>query len=197
LLRHSRLEGRTQFCFSIPWLARGACLTLRAARRAVYGLAAKGALRLAERGRAGHVVKVRLPEEMRAFPAGEMAACAAKPLRKAPDIEKADFLGTRARRQAIHGREGGRCFYCLRRLTPTVRCLDHVVARARGGGNGYRNLVSACAECNLQKKEGRADDFLRWLCREGRLSAREFSGRFAARAKLAAGELRPSLENGK
>jgi len=71
------------------------------------------------------------------------------------------------------------------------------VARVRGGGNSYRNLVSACAECNLKKGEGRADDFLRWLCREGRLSAREFSGRFAALEGLTAGKLRPALEKRK
>jgi len=49
----------------------------------------------------------------------------------ADNIEKADFLETRALREAIHAREGGVCFYCLRRLTPMVRCIDHVVARVR------------------------------------------------------------------
>jgi hypothetical protein len=53
--------------------------------------------------------------------------------------------------------------------------------------------VSSCAECNSQKGERRAEDFLRWLCREGRLSAGELSGRFRALARLAAGKLRPSL----
>ena len=60
------------------------------------------------------------------------------------NIEKTDFLETRALREAIHAREGGRCFYCLGRLRPMVRCLDHVVPRVRRGGNGYRNLVSSC-----------------------------------------------------
>jgi len=48
-----------------------------AARKAVRRLVAKGALRLAERSRAGHVVKVRLPEEIRSVGAGKIAACAA------------------------------------------------------------------------------------------------------------------------
>jgi 5-methylcytosine-specific restriction endonuclease McrA len=99
----------------------------------------------------------------------------------------------RALRQAIHAREGGFCFYCLRRLTPMVRCLDHVVPRVRGGRNGYRNLVSSCAECNSQKGPRRAEDFLRWLYREGRLSAGELRGRLRALAGLAAGKLRPEL----
>jgi hypothetical protein len=193
LLRHSRLEGKLQLRFSILWLARGACLSGFAARKAVRSLVAKGVLRLAERSKAGHVVKVCLPEEMRAVRAGKSAACAAVRAASADNIEKADFLETRALREAIHAREGGFCFYCLRRLTPMVRCIDHVVARVRRGGNGYRNLVSSCAECNSQKGERRAEDFLRWLCREGRLSTGELSGRFLALAKLAAGKLRPPL----
>jgi len=196
LLRHSRLEGRLRLRFSILWLARGAGLSGWAARKAVRRLVAKGALRLAERSRAGHVVKVRLPEEIRSVRAGKMAACAAKRLSSmgrlpsAGNLEKVDFLETRALRQAIHAREGGLCFYCLGRLRPMVRCLDHVVPRVRGGRNGYRNLVSSCAECNSQKRERRAEDFLRWLCREGRLSAGELSGRLRALARLAAGKLR-------
>jgi hypothetical protein len=125
--------------------------------------------------------------------ARESEAGAAERLDSAGDRGKADFLETRERRQAIHAREGRYCFYCLGRLRPRVRCLDHVVARVRGGGNGYRNLVSACSECNSQKGERRAEDYLRWLCREGRLSADELSGRFAALEKLGAGKLRPSL----
>src|SRR5258708_23328227 len=193
LLRHGRLEGRPQLCFSIPWLARGACLSLRAARRAVRGVVAKGALRLAERSRAGHVVKVRLPEEIRSLGASKIAACTAGRVVSVGNIEKMDFLGTPALRETIHEREGGRCFYCLRRMRPVVRCLDHVVARVRGGRNGYRNVVSACSECNSQKGEQRAEDFLRWLFREGRLSAGELSGRLRALAMLAAGKLRPVL----
>jgi hypothetical protein len=53
LLRHTRLEGRLRLCFSIPGLARGARLSERGARRAVRSLVAKGALRLAERSKAG------------------------------------------------------------------------------------------------------------------------------------------------
>src|SRR5713226_8627570 len=137
--------------------------------------------------------KVRLAEEIRSVGAGKIAACAAVRMVSVGHLEKVDFLESRALREAIHAREGGFCFYCLGRLRPRVRCLDHVVARVRGGNNGYRNLVSACSECNSQKGERRAEDFLRWLCREGRLSAGELSGRFRALAKLAAGKLRPRL----
>jgi len=193
LLRHSRLEGKLELRFSIAWLVRGACVSDRAARKAVRSLVGKGALRLAERSSAGHVVRVRLPEEIRSVGAGKIAACAAVRVASVAKLEKTDFLGTRKLRQAIHTREGGRCFYCLGRLKPMVRCLDHAVPRVRRGGNGYRNLVSACRDCNSQKGERRAEDFLRWLCREGRLSVDELRGRFAALARLAAGKLRPAI----
>ena len=205
LVRHSWLEGRPQLRFSILWLARGACLSGWAARKAVRRLVAKGVLRLAERSRAGHVVAVRLPEEIRALGAGKIAARAGTRLAgvgrprgvghspSEGNLEKTDFLESRELRLAIHAREGGRCFYCLGRLRPMVRCLDHVVPQVRRGGNGFRNLVSSCSECNSQKGERKAEDFLRWLCRERRLSTGELSGRFRALARLVAGKLRPLL----
>lgn len=64
LLRHSRLEGKLRIRFSIPWLARGTRLTHNPVRRAVRRLIARGALLLVERSKAGHIVEVRLPEEI-------------------------------------------------------------------------------------------------------------------------------------
>jgi hypothetical protein len=80
-----------------------------------------------------------------------------------------DFLQVSSRREAIHARERGQCFYCLRRFVARGRVLDHVVPRARGGSNSYRNLVSSCVECNTQKGETAAEDFLRTLYRLRRL----------------------------
>ncbi len=157
-------------------------------------LLAKGALRLAERSRGGHVVKVRLPEEIRSLRAGKIAARRPGCLPSEANLVKADTVEARALRQAIHAREGGFCFCCLRRMGPMVRCLDHVVPRVRRGRDSYGNLVSSCLECNSQKRAQRAEDFLRWLYREGRLSAGDFSGRLRALVGLAAGKLRPPLE---
>ena len=182
LLRHSRLEGRLRLRFSVAWLARGTRLSGTPARQAVRRLVAQGALRLVERSKAGHLVEVRLPEEIRA---------ARDPARlpRAVNLEEADFLRTRALRQAIHSRERGFCFYCLRRLTARVQCLDHVVPRVQLGRNSYRNLVSCCLECNSQKGQRSADDFLRWLYRERRLTAAELTGRLRALDALASGKL--------
>jgi len=192
LLRHSRLEGKAQLRFSIGWLRRGANLTIRAARKAVRGLVAKGALRVFGRGRTGHLVEVRLPEEIRAVRACKIAAdAAAQP--KLDKLEDADFLGTKTLREAVHRRECGRCFYCMRRVTPKTRCLDHVVPLAHLGSNSYCNLVSSCGECNSLKADRRAGDFLRWLFREGRLTSAELAARLRALRQLASGKLRPPV----
>jgi hypothetical protein len=112
----------------------------------------------------------------------------------AAGLEGIDFLQTKELRRAIHAREGGRCFYCLRRLAPTTRCLDHVVPRAQSGRNSYRNLVSACLECNSQKGEKPAEGFLRWLYRERRLTGGELAGRVRALEALAKGRMRPEIK---
>jgi hypothetical protein len=62
-----------------------------------------------------------------------------------------DFLQNKMLRQSIQSRERGSCFYCLRRITAGVQCLDHVVPQVRLSGNSYRNLVSCCLEGNPTK----------------------------------------------
>ncbi len=61
--------------------------------------------------------------------------------------------------------------------------------------NSYRNLVSCCLECNSLKGDRFAEDFLRWLYRERRLTPLELSARLRALDALASGKLRPSLPN--
>src|SRR6266849_6583831 len=108
-------------------------------------------------------------------------------------LVETDFMRTRDLRQAIHAREGGVCFYCLRQIPSRAHCLDHVVPQAAGGSNSYRNLVSCCLDCNPQKSNRPAEDFLRELYREGRLSPKDLSARLRALQDLAAGKLRPQL----
>jgi len=190
LLRHSRFEGKLRIRFSIPWLARGAGLSHPPVRWAVRRLVARGVLRLVERSTAGHLVEVRVPEEIRAARVGRIAR---RPLSvtRSGDLEELDFWKHRALRRAIHARERGRCFYCQRRLTPFMRCLDHVVPRVEHEDNSYRNLVSCCVECNSLKRGRPAADFLRWLRRERRLTSVELTARLRALDALVAGKLRP------
>ncbi len=196
LLRHSRLEGKLQLRFSIPWLARGICLSTAAARRAVRRLIDQKALRLVECSTAGRVVEVPLPEEILADHLKEIASRPAGSVALPANLEEEDFLRTKTLRQAIHAREGGRCFYCLKQHTPSSKCIDHVVPRAQWGNNSYRNLVSCCRECNAQKGQCRADDFLRSLFRERKLTERELAGRLRALDALASGKLVPPLPSG-
>ena len=191
LLRHSHLEGKPRVKFPVAWLANGTRLCVGTTRHSLHGLFDKGVLRLVECAKSGHVVQVRLPEEIRGVHVGKMAA----PVRTIPaaKLEETDFLQNPALRGAIHAREHGRCFYCLRRTDRRQRCLDHVVPRAKLGRNSYRNLVSCCYDCNMKKKERSAEEFLRRLYRERRLGDAELSGRLRALDDLASGKLKPPL----
>lgn len=193
LLRRSRLEGKRQLRFSIIWLSRGVRISDTPVRHAVRSLAAKGALRLLDRTQTGHLVEILLPEEIHAAPpeSVEPSGLGGRPGRIG--FEEMDFLQVSSRREAIHARERGLCFYCLRRFTMRGRVLDHVVPHVRGGSNSYRNLVSCCVECNSQKGESAADDFLRTLYRMRRITSSELEARLRVLEALAAGKLRPIL----
>jgi 5-methylcytosine-specific restriction endonuclease McrA len=147
-------------------------------------------LRLVQQTSLGQIVEVLLPEEV----PGALSDSGkdARRSRSVP-IEDLDFFRTPALREAIHAREHATCFYCLRRVNVAARCLDHVVAQARAGGNSYRNVVSCCLECNSRKGQTPAAEFLRWLYRQGRLSSRDLTARLRALRALAAGKLRPSV----
>jgi hypothetical protein len=194
LFRHSRLERKLRFRFSMSWLARHIRLCEKTTRESVRRLIARGVLRLVERScQAHHVVCVQLPQEVRALRAAKTAAHGSARTSRGAGFAEADFLQTQALRRAMHAREGGRCFYCLRRLVPHRRCLDHVVPQASLGSNSYRNLVSCCLDCNSNKAERHAVEFVRSLYRDRRLSDAELSGRLRALDDLAAGKLIPPL----
>jgi 5-methylcytosine-specific restriction endonuclease McrA len=198
LLRHSRLEGKPRLHFSMAWLARGAGLSSGPTRQAVRRLLEQGILRLVKRSHAGHTVEVRLPDEIRLDFAPGLAGRKHARRKRAgaadATLEEINFLENKGLREAIHAREAGFCFYCLRRVEDDEKTLDHVVPQVDGGGNSYRNLVSCCAECNSCKGGKSAGDFLRRLYREGRLAAGELTERLRALQALAAGKLRPVLD---
>ncbi len=198
LFRHGRLEGKLDFQFSLDRLALGTGMSRSGARQALRRLQARGVLRLVRHSyQARHVVRLKLPSELRTLPsARNTSAQSAFIARYRADIEKVDFLRYQNLRRSIREREGGRCFYCLRRVTHHNRCLDHVVPQAKLGGNSYRNLVSSCHDCNSRKKDRPAKELLRWLFRERRLSASEFRSRLRALADLAAGKLIPPVVPG-
>jgi HNH endonuclease len=196
LLRHSLVVGKLRLHFAVMSVARDLGLSNGPVRQAVRRLDELDALRLLERSKTGHLVEMRLPEQIRALRPGKngdsrAAGAAGEPTASA--LESTDFLKTWALRKTIHDRERSTCFYCLRRTPANVQCLDHVIPRARFGRNSYRNLVSCCLECNSRKGDQPAPDFLRTLYRLGRLTPAELDGRLRALKDLAAGKLRPAL----
>ena len=193
LLRRTRVEGKLRLRFSILGIAPQVGLSGGPVREAVRRLMDKGALRLIERANIGHLVEVRLPSEVRAPRGSRTATGGRDKLPGRVNLDEVDFLRTRTLRQAIHAREGGVCFYCLRRTPSRAHCLDHVVPRAKSGQNSYRNVVSCCVECNWQKKDHAAEDFLRELYRQGGLSRKDLSGGLRKLQALAAGKLRPKV----
>lgn len=198
LLRHSLVVGQVRLHFAVSAMGRTLRLSIGAARQAVRRLDELGALRVLKRCKTGHLVEMRPPERIRSLGAGRNGALMAVEVGTTGEppgatIETTDFLKTWELRKAIHNREGGACFYCLRRTPTHVHGLDHVVPRVRSGRNSYRNPVSCCLECNSRKSDRPATDFLRTLYRLGRLTPAELDGRLRALKDLTAGKLRPQL----
>ncbi len=203
LLRHSLVVGEPRIQFAVTAMGRTLHMGIGAARNAVRRLDELGALRVLRRNKNGHFVEMRLPENIRALRLGRNGSpfvaqvgdgvVRAAGEASAATLETKDFWKTWALRKAIHDRERGACFYCLRRAPGKLQCLDHVVPRVRFGRNSYRNLVSCCIECNTRKADRPVRDFLRTLYRQGRLTAKELDARLRALKDLAAGKLRPSL----
>jgi hypothetical protein len=136
LLLHTRLEGKLRLHFSLPGLARNVRISRGPVRDALHRLAGHGALRFIERSYSGHLVEMRLPAEVpaaRRKTDRKTQTSGQSKLPAEPNLEELDFLRTRKLRQAIHAREGGRCFYCRRRIPRRSHCLDHVVPRAKAG----------------------------------------------------------------
>lgn len=203
LLRRACLEEKRRQHFSLHALASNLRISRGPVRDALHLLARHGALRFIERSYNGYLVEVRLPAEVpavrrKAAGGRTLASLCASPTRPLAelDLEQLDFLRSRKLGRAIHAREGRKCFYCLRRIPRRSHCLDHVVPRAKSGQNSYRNLVSCCPQCNWHKRDHSAEDFLRELYRQGRLSHEDLSGRLAKLQALADGKLKPVVSNG-
>ncbi len=187
LVRQTRLAGRRTLLISATQLARAVAFAAVTVRVALRRLAAKGAVRVIERGREGQRIEVRLP--------AEIPGC--KPLGRDTrdlDIETADFAGHQRLRTAIYRREKNHCFYCGKKLHYGNRTLDHVQPRALGGGNGYRNVVACCVECNSSKGEMHAAEFLRTLAWRGVIRRCTCAARVKAVERLLSGRNVPVVE---
>jgi hypothetical protein len=115
LLRHSLVAGKLRLQFAVVALARTLGLSIGAARQAVRRLDELGALRVLERSKNGHLAEMRMPEKIRAVGLRKNGAFQVAGEPPAATLETTDFLKSWTLRKAIHNRERGACFYCLRR----------------------------------------------------------------------------------
>lgn len=67
----------------------------------------------------------------------------------APKLSKRDKW--REMRRQLLGEQNWRCAYCGCSLEFETATIDHVIARSRGGGNDWDNLVVCCFPCNQDK----------------------------------------------
>ncbi|MDN3669740.1 HNH endonuclease [Echinicola jeungdonensis] len=58
------------------------------------------------------------------------------------------FRGVLLNRNNIFKRDNNECQYCGSQKHLTI---DHVIPRSKGGGASWKNLVTACHRCNIQK----------------------------------------------
>lgn len=186
LVRHSLLEGRRRVEISKRALARNIGCSATTVHGHLRRLAEKGCIRIVERNLAGHTIEVFRPDEIPGCVSGSPAAGQAQ-------LDAADCFRSERLRAAILRRESHRCFYCLRQLRAGATVFDHAVPACAGGDSSYRNIVACCFECNAQKGERPAEEFLRELYRAARLSSAELDGRMAAVEALRAGQLVPAL----
>ena len=88
LLRHTHAEGKTTALFALLPLAQALAVAESSAREDIRSLNDKGCIRIEDRSRQGHRVRVLLPEEIE----GVIPAAASAP---AVDLEQLDFFNGR------------------------------------------------------------------------------------------------------
>ncbi len=184
LLRHTRLAGAETAVFALGPLATALKISDSTVRDDLRDLHTKGCIRIEERSRVGHLVRVLLPSEIE----GVVTEAESAP---AVDVETIDFFTDRRYLDALVARERGRCFYCLRTLRNESCQLDHVTPQVVELNNSYRNIVAACHDCNTQKQGADGADFLRALYRRGVVSQAELGDRLDAIERLRSGHLVP------
>lgn len=52
-------------------------------------------------------------------------------------------------RRSVFARDSHRCQYC----SAPAESIDHVIPRARGGQHTWENVVAACRNCNVRKRD--------------------------------------------
>ena len=184
LLRHTHLDGKPTALVAILPLANAIGVAESSVREDIRALHERGCIKIEDRSRNGHLIRVLLPAEVPGI-------VPTSPPVVDLDVESLDFFSNRRFVAVLLARETSRCFYCLKAIRAETCELDHVVSQANGRDNSYRNIVCACHECNTTKQAQQAADFVRGLYRKGVLSQTELENRLAALEQLQAGKLVP------
>ncbi len=192
ILRHSRFEGKPRVTVELKSARhqiarglgrRGSRLGARTCLDKLRSLDAKGCITLSGKSDDAPTVRVFLPSEM----PGLIEQIGGE---NADELESMDFFNEAINRRRIFKREGGRCFYCRRKLNESNTAIDHVASRPPGD-NGFRNVVASCKRCNNRKGDSSPADLLRVLFRESVVNADLLSDRLEAIQMLREGRLRP------
>ncbi|MCL4523114.1 MAG: HNH endonuclease [Acidobacteria bacterium] len=201
LLRRTRLVGRRMLRISRRQMACVSGLSTYTARQYFRLLARKQCIRFVDRGAAGCLLSVFLPDEiLPRLPAGILADSAssgqlASLARRSPIALDAagqprawprtdHFRNENFRARILH-RDCHRCFYCRRALHLGKWTLDHVVPIVRGGLDTASNLVACCVHCNWEKSFTPAAEFLKSLARKKILTPSRLRSRLHALRSLA------------
>lgn len=62
-------------------------------------------------------------------------------------------------RDNVHAKCGGRCGYCGIIITVKEMQVDHILAKERGGGDEFENLMPSCRYCNNYKSSQTLEGF--------------------------------------
>ena len=74
------------------------------------------------------------------------------------EYQRGELAGWQLRSYVFH-RDGARCAYCGSTKAEHYE-LDHIVPRSRGGTDRVSNLVVSCRDCNVEKGNQSAEEFL-------------------------------------
>ena len=176
LFRHTYMEGGDTLVVASrsigPKIGKGRNDSSELARnngpRKLRTLEEKGVIKILGNTRLGTEVRVFLPRDI--------PGLIPKPSEPSSiDLTVVDFISIDENRRKIFGRDLQRCCYCLKALNKENYTLDHVVPQTDGGDHSYKNLVTACFECNSKKHPQLAGEFLRANYRAQLISNDEFN----------------------
>ena len=189
LLINTRLANLEQRLFSVDALSSATKMNSGKVRETIRSMDQKGSMKIVERNRNGHLIRVLFPSEI------EGLIVDTETDKEEINIEDLDFYKGRKYLSSLMERDSKRCIYCLKHVTPEKCVLDHIVPLARAGDNSYRNIAVSCHDCNSRKGDSDPIEFIRSLYRNDMLTESEFQERKEFIEKVRTGIVKPQMAN--